>query len=83
MHALNLTIARRMVSDIERIGDTLDIAVVPPLCPVDVSPYDFTRASELIERAAQSTRQWLDGGGLTRRDIPRQLRAHVHGRNQR
>ncbi len=78
MHALNLMIARQMVTDIERIGAEIDVAVVPPLCPLDVSPYDFTRAGELIERAAKSTRSWLDGGGLARREIPHQLRQHVH-----
>ena len=82
MHALNLMIARQMVNEIERIGDSLDVTVVPPLCPVDVSPYDFTRAGELIDRAAQNTREWLDGGGLARRGVPQQLRIHAHGRIQ-
>ena len=59
------------------------ITVVPPLCPADVSPYDFTRAGELIDRAAQSTRQRLEGGGLDRRDIPHQMRVHSYGRSQR
>ena len=80
MHALNLMIARQMVSDIERIGNTAQIAVVPPLCPIDVSPYDFTRAGELIDRAARSTREWLDDGGLARRGVPHQLRIHTHDR---
>ena len=75
MHALNLMIARQMVADIERIGDTVEISVVPPLCPVDVSPYDFTRAGELIDRAGRSTREWLDEGGLARRGVPHQLGA--------
>jgi NTE family protein len=48
------------------------------LCPLDVSPYDFTRAGELIDRAAASTRQWIDTGGLARREIPHQLRHHLH-----
>jgi NTE family protein len=78
MHALNLMIARQMVNDIERIGDEIAIAVVPPLCPLDVSPYDFTRAGELIDRAAASTRQWIDAGGLAQRGVPHQLRQHVH-----
>jgi NTE family protein len=78
MHALNLMIARQMISDIQRIGDRIEIAVVPPLCPIDVSPYDFTRAGELIDRAAASTKAWIDGGGLGRRSIPHQLREHVH-----
>ena len=52
--------------------------VVRPLCPLDVSPYDFTRAGELIDRAAASTREWIDTGGLARREIPRQLKQHPH-----
>jgi NTE family protein len=78
MHALNLMISRQMIIDIERIGDKVEIAVVPPLCPLDVSPYDFTRAGELIDRAAASTREWIDTGGLTRRGIPHQLKHHLH-----
>ena len=78
MHALNVMIARQMIGDIERIGDSIEIVVVPPLCPVDVSPYDFTRAGELIDRAAASTREWLDTGGLDRRGIPHQLKHHLH-----
>lgn len=77
-HALNLMIARQMVSDVQRLGDRIEITVVPPLCPLDVSPYDFTRAGKLIDRAAVSTRDWIDGGGLESRGIPHQLRQHLH-----
>jgi NTE family protein len=33
--------------------------VVPPLCPVRVSPVDFSRSAELIDRSLNSTRHWL------------------------
>ena len=49
---------------------------MPPLCPLAVSPYDFSRASELIERAAAQTRRWLERGGLHRQRIPGALRPH-------
>jgi hypothetical protein len=38
---------------------------------------DFTRAHELIERTAQSTRRWRESGGLARQRIPGALRPHV------
>jgi NTE family protein len=64
--------------DRERIGDRVEIGVVPPLCPLDVSPYDFTRAGELIDPAAASTREWIDAGGLAHRESPHQLNHHPH-----
>lgn len=77
LHALNLLIARQLVRDLEQLSGKAEVITVPPLCPISVSPYDFSRAHELIERAAQSTRRWLEGGGLTRQRIPGALRPHV------
>ena len=76
-HALNLMVARQLVRDLEQLSGQVEVATVPPLCPLAVSPYDFSRAHELIERAALSTRQWLDSGGLTQQRIPGALRPHV------
>ena len=75
-HALNLLVARQLVRDLEQLSGQIEVATVPPLCPLAVSPYDFSRAHELIERAAQSTRRWLDSGGLTQQRIPGALRPH-------
>jgi len=43
---------------------------------LSASPYDFSRARALIERAATLTRRWLDDGGLAKRGIPGALRPH-------
>jgi NTE family protein len=77
LHVMNLVIAHQLVSDLEQLGDLVEVATVPPLCPLAASPYDFSRARELIERAARATRQWLQSGGLTRQRIPGALRPHV------
>ncbi|HKW81280.1 MAG TPA: patatin-like phospholipase family protein [Casimicrobiaceae bacterium] len=77
LHALNLLIAHQLVRDLAQLAGRVDVATVPPLCPLAVSPYDFSRASELIERAARSTRQWLDGGGLAQQRIPGALLPHA------
>ena len=76
-HALNLLVARQLVRDLEQLAGRVEITTVPPLCPLAVSAYDFSRAHELIERAAQSTRRWLEGGGLEQQRIPGALRPHV------
>jgi NTE family protein len=52
--------------------------VVPPLCPLVGSPYDFSRTGEHIERAALATDAWLSQNGLTRRELPHELRPHDH-----
>ncbi|MGA7778611.1 MAG: patatin-like phospholipase family protein [Paraburkholderia sp.] len=78
MHALTLIIARQLVRDLEFYSTRAQIYVVPPLCPLDVSPYDYTQCAQLIERAAQKTRAWLSDGGLERALIPGALREHVH-----
>jgi hypothetical protein len=40
--------------------------VVPPLCPLAASPYDFSRVGEMIDPAAKSTRKKLARNGLKR-----------------
>ena len=78
LHALTLLVARQLLHELHRLGTDVEYFVVPPLCPLLGSPYDFSRTDELIARAAESTRAWLAGGGLTRREIPHQLHMHKH-----
>lgn len=76
LHALNLLIAHQMVRDLAQIGDRANVVTVPPLCPLAVSPYDFSRAAQLIERAAKTTTAWLESGGLDEHTIPHALLPH-------
>lgn len=76
LHALNLMIMKQLVRDIAILRRRAEIIVVPPLCPVEVTPYDFSQTAELIRRADQATRQWLDEGGLAPGEIPHELLPH-------
>ena len=78
LQALTLLIARQLVAELEALGPEIDYAIVPTLCPLNASPYDFSRSAELIESATQSTRAWIAAGGLTSRVIPNSLRPHHH-----
>ena len=78
LQALTLLIARQLVIDVLRWREKVEIVVVPPLCPIESSPYDFSASRSLIERAATSTRLWLAAGGLERPDLPYELRPHEH-----
>jgi NTE family protein len=78
LHALTLLIARQMVGELEAIEPGIEYVVVPPLCPLVGSPYDFSQITDHIERAIASTDAWLERGGLTRGGIPDQMRPHSH-----
>lgn len=78
LSALNLLVARQLVSDLERWTPHAAISVVTPLCPLDVSPYDYSQSGLLIDRAAAETRRWLAAGGLENHLIPGALRPHSH-----
>lgn len=78
LHALTLLVAHQMVRDLDLLAGTVDIHTVPTLCPLDVSPFDFSQTEALIARAADHTCEWLEQGGLTRQEVPAALRAHRH-----
>ena len=78
LHALTLLIARQLVSELEGLGPGIEYFVVPPLCPLVGSPYDFSRTAEHIERAIRTTDAWLAQSGLEQRHIPDEMRPHGH-----
>lgn len=78
LHALTLLIARQLLSELEGLDPRVDYFIVPPLCPLTGSPYDFSQTSQLIARAVESTSAWLAGGGLERPRIHAQLSLHKH-----
>lgn len=78
LHSLNLLVARRLVIDITRYSSQVELHLVPPLCPLDVSPYDYEGCGTLIDRAAQTTRAWIAAGGLTQAPVVGALAEHQH-----
>lgn len=60
LHAINLLTQRRLADDIERHGATSDLIVLPPPCPLTITPIDFSRADELIERTYADASTFLD-----------------------
>ena len=78
LHTLNLMSMRQLVRDIELYRARAAIHVVPPLCPLDASVFDFNQTDQLLQRAYQSTQDWIEQGGLIRDGIPDSLLAHTH-----
>jgi NTE family protein len=62
LHALNLLSMRQLLADIDRFADRCELLVVPPLCPLGVNTYDFSKTAELVRRADAETHLWLEGG---------------------
>jgi NTE family protein len=78
LHAVTLLIAWQVIRDLEQLGGDIHICLVPTLCPLDVSPYDFSASRYLMDRAAERARKWLEGGGLDRRFQPHEFAPHRH-----
>jgi NTE family protein len=78
LHALTLLIARQLVDELENLDPGIEHFVVPPLCPLVGSPYDFSRTEDHIVRAIRTTDAWLAQGGLEQSGIPGELRPHSH-----
>ncbi len=78
LHALTLMIARQLVSELEGLASDIEYFVVPPLCPLVGSPYDFSRTADHIERGIRSTDAWLARNGIEQSGIPEEMRPHSH-----
>lgn len=78
LHAVTLLIAWQLMHEIDVIPQGIEVHMAPALCPLEVSPFDFSASRQLIDRAMQSTQKWIDGGGLTRQARSRELASHHH-----
>jgi NTE family protein len=78
LHALTLLIARQLADELENLASGIEHFVVPPLCPLVGSPYDFSRTEDHIARAIRTTDAWLARGGLQQSAIPGELCPHSH-----
>lgn len=81
LHSMNLLVMRRLIIEIELLKDQANLIVLPPPCPLDVQPIDFSRAAELIERAHQGSSAYLDAvAGRDGTAVPLSMSMHAHGR---
>jgi NTE family protein len=62
LQALSFLTQQRLIHDVVDYADRADLHVMPPLCPLSISPADFRHARKLSERAHRTTTDWLDRG---------------------
>jgi NTE family protein len=60
LQAISLLIQQRLIEDVKELQGAVDLRVIPPLCPLAVSPTDFSHARELIRDARERAGRWLD-----------------------
>lgn len=79
--ALSLLLHRQLMAQVNGYGGEARLHVVPPLCPLSVSPADFTQTATLLARAHESTSTWLTA--RPRLDDASVLALHAHHRPPR
>jgi NTE family protein len=77
LHMLTLFIEQRLIIDVAHFENEVELHLLPPLCPLAVSPFDFSSTAELIDRARDATMRWL-AEGRPRHGQARFLGLHHH-----
>jgi NTE family protein len=78
LNALNMLTVSKLTGSIRHYAAQVEVHVVPPLCPLDVTPLDFRQTGALIDRAESQTAEWLSRGAGKDELVPPQLVPHVH-----
>jgi NTE family protein len=76
--ALAILMHQRLVADVVRYADEVDLIVLPPPCPLDASPANFARAHELVGAAYECAAASLSVDGGRRRGPERGIAMHSH-----
>lgn len=61
--AFSLLVHVQLLTEVEGYAGHARLHVLPPLCPLAVSPADFRHAGPLMSRAREAVTAWLDGQG--------------------
>ena len=59
VHATSLLVGQRFAGEALAAGARTDVTILPPPCPIDVHPMDFSRPEELMTRAEATARAFL------------------------
>jgi NTE family protein len=78
LQAISLLVQQRLITDVQELQGQVDLRVLPPVCPLDVSPADFSHARELIDTARAGASHWLDVIGLDPVDHHSDAELHRH-----
>lgn len=80
VHAMSLLIMRRLLVEIELLRDRAELIVLPPPCPLSVTPIDFSHADQLIRRSYEDGLTYLAAIEAGTAQIPVSMTMHDHRR---
>ena len=69
-HSLNILIDQQFLRDVEFYERDILIHIVPPVYSLGRSFYDLSATAEYLSLAYESTRRWLQTGGMKTFEIP-------------
>lgn len=75
MHGLALLLQQRFITETLSREYPVPVHLIPPPCPITVTPMDFSQSAELIDRACRGTAQWIANG----EPFALPLLGHQHG----
>lgn len=78
LQAVSFLTQQRLIHEVSDLAGRAELHVMPPLCPLSVSPADFSQARGLIDRARVATSRWLDAGHDRIPHPERFLSLHAH-----
>jgi NTE family protein len=81
IHAITLLVNQRVTEDIETFSANAELIVLPPPCPVDVLPSDFSQTDQLMGKGYELASEALSDPDPARHWTPRsleRLRPHTH-----
>jgi len=62
LHGVTLLVQQRLERETALRTYPVPVHLIPPPCPITVTPMDFSQSASLIERARAGTVQWLANG---------------------
>jgi NTE family protein len=78
VHAMSLLIMRRLLVVVELLRDRAELIVMPPPCPLTITPIDFSHSDELIRRGYEDGRDYLDAVEAGQAAMPLRMVMHDH-----
>ncbi len=61
LHATSVMIRRQVERQVHDVAEQVPVIAMPALCPLRNNPLDFSRSGELIDRAHETSREFLAG----------------------